>query len=82
MSPNGGGGWGYGVSTNDYSRTHGAQINLGDLTPYLTDVPVDKPLVAHKNAIHHVEINKLSLFSYQAYAVLLITVFLVCSVFL
>jgi hypothetical protein len=25
-----------GVSVNDYSFTHGAQINFGDLSPYLT----------------------------------------------
>jgi hypothetical protein len=39
MSPNAGGGgeWGSGgVSANEYSCTHGAQINFGDLTPYLT----------------------------------------------
>ncbi len=33
------GGWGeggYGVSANEYSRAHGAQINWGDPTPYLT----------------------------------------------
>ncbi len=27
-----------GVSANEYSRAHGAQINFGDLTPYLTYV--------------------------------------------
>ncbi len=31
-----GGGGGYGVSANEYSCAHGAQINFGDLTPYLT----------------------------------------------
>ncbi len=37
MSPNAGG-WGFcGVSANEYSCAHGAQINFGDLTPYLTD---------------------------------------------
>ncbi len=35
MSPNAGGG-GCGVSANEYSFAHGAQINFGDLTPYLT----------------------------------------------
>ncbi len=30
------GGGGYRVSANEYSCAHGAQINLGDLTPYLT----------------------------------------------
>jgi hypothetical protein len=36
MSPNAGG-WGVaGVSANEYSCAHGAQINFGDLTPYLT----------------------------------------------
>jgi hypothetical protein len=29
-------GGGFGVSANEYSCTHGAQINFGDLTPYLT----------------------------------------------
>jgi hypothetical protein len=29
-------GRGCGVSANEYSCTHGAQINVGDLTPYLT----------------------------------------------
>ncbi len=38
MSPNaGGGGKFFGVSANEYSCAHGAQINFGDLTPYLTD---------------------------------------------
>jgi hypothetical protein len=27
-----------GVSANEYSCAHGAQINVGDLTPYLTYV--------------------------------------------
>ncbi len=38
MSPNAGeGGGGVGaVTANDYSCAHGAQINFGDLTPYLT----------------------------------------------
>jgi hypothetical protein len=35
IAPNAGGG-GCGVSTNEYSCAHGAQINFGDLTPYLT----------------------------------------------
>jgi hypothetical protein len=26
----------WGVSANEYSCAHGAQINFGDLTPYLT----------------------------------------------
>jgi hypothetical protein len=30
------GGGGRGVSANEYSFTHGAQINFEDLTPYLT----------------------------------------------
>jgi len=34
MSPNAGGGCG--VSANKYSCAHGAQINFGDLSPYLT----------------------------------------------
>ncbi len=39
MNPNAGGGvWGScGVSANEYSCAHGAQINFGNLTPYLTD---------------------------------------------
>ncbi len=37
MSPNAeGGGGGYGVSANKYSCALRAQINFGDLTPYLT----------------------------------------------
>jgi hypothetical protein len=37
MSPNTGGGGGVaGVSANEYSCAHGAQINFGDLAPYLT----------------------------------------------
>jgi hypothetical protein len=42
MSPNAGGGrglrgegWGCGVSANEYNCAHEAQINFGDLTPYL-----------------------------------------------
>jgi hypothetical protein len=37
MSPNaeGGGGAGCGLSVNEYSCSYGAQINFGDLTPYL-----------------------------------------------
>ncbi len=36
MSSNAGCGEGVGVSANEYSCTHGAQISFGDLTPYLT----------------------------------------------
>jgi hypothetical protein len=36
MSPNAGGGGGCGVSADEYSCAHGAQISFGDLTPYLT----------------------------------------------
>jgi hypothetical protein len=36
MSPNAEGMEGYGVSANEYSCAHGAQINFEDLTPYLT----------------------------------------------
>jgi hypothetical protein len=36
MSPNPGG---CGVSANEYSYAQGAQINFGDLTPYLTNDP-------------------------------------------
>ncbi len=32
----GGESWSCGVSANEYSCAHGAQINFGDLTPYLT----------------------------------------------
>ncbi len=35
MSPNAGEG-GSGASANEYSCAHGAQINFGDVTPYLT----------------------------------------------
>jgi hypothetical protein len=53
MSPNAGGGeGGCGVSANEYSCAHGAQINFGHLTPYLTyaqDAPrvekIDQPRV-------------------------------------
>jgi len=38
MSPCGGGGE-CGVSVNDNSCTHRAQINFGDLTPYITYDP-------------------------------------------
>jgi hypothetical protein len=31
------GGGGCGVSAKEYSCAHGAQINFGDLTPYLTN---------------------------------------------
>ena len=30
------GGGGFGASADEYSCAHGAQINFGDLTPYLT----------------------------------------------
>ncbi len=30
------GGWGGGVSANEYSCAHGSPINFGDLTPYFT----------------------------------------------
>jgi hypothetical protein len=37
LSPNAGGGGSFGVSANEYVCTQeGAQINFGDLTPYLT----------------------------------------------
>ncbi len=36
MSPNAGGSAGSQLSANEYSCAHGAQINFGDLTPYLT----------------------------------------------
>jgi hypothetical protein len=39
MSPNVGGGGGCGVSANENICAHGAQINFGDLTPYLTYGP-------------------------------------------
>ncbi len=32
----GGMGWGFGVSANEYSCAHGAQINFGDQNPYFT----------------------------------------------
>jgi hypothetical protein len=34
--PKCGGGGGCGVSANEYSCKHGAQINFGDLTPYFS----------------------------------------------
>jgi hypothetical protein len=36
MSPNAGGEVGCGASDNEFSCAHRAQINFGDLTPYLT----------------------------------------------
>ncbi len=36
MTPHTGGGGDCGVSANEYSCTHGAQMNFGDLAPYLT----------------------------------------------
>ncbi len=36
MSPNAGGGLWTEVSANDYSSTHGAQINFADLTLFVT----------------------------------------------
>jgi hypothetical protein len=36
MSANAGGGGSCGVSANEYKLYTGAQINFGDLTPYLT----------------------------------------------
>ncbi len=36
MSPNAGGGGNCGVAAKEYSCGHGAQINFGDLTPYLS----------------------------------------------
>jgi hypothetical protein len=39
ISPNAGGGLRCLVSANEYSCAHGAQINFGDLTPYLTYAP-------------------------------------------
>jgi hypothetical protein len=38
MNPHAGGGGGCGVSDNEYSCAHGAPINFGDLTSYLTTV--------------------------------------------
>ncbi len=35
MRPNAGGGEGWGPSANEYSCAHGAQINFGDLSPYV-----------------------------------------------
>jgi len=37
-------GGGCGVSANEYSCAHGAQINFGDLTPYLNYVEKDLAL--------------------------------------
>jgi hypothetical protein len=34
MRPNAGVGWGCGVTANEYSCAHGAQINFGDLTSF------------------------------------------------
>jgi hypothetical protein len=54
MSPNAGGGGGVRVSAIEYSCARGAQINFGDLTPYLTYAwPTVFPV------IHRVAPNKL-----------------------
>jgi hypothetical protein len=53
MSPNAGGREGvvaaYGVLANEYKCAHGAQINFGDLTPYLTYAakPASAPSFLH-----------------------------------
>jgi hypothetical protein len=39
------GGGGYGVSADEYSCGHGAHINSGDLTRYLTYGPLLSPLL-------------------------------------
>jgi hypothetical protein len=41
-----------GVSANEYSGTHGAQINFGDLTPYLTYAP-ERSLIFLVNKIRN-----------------------------
>jgi hypothetical protein len=49
----GGGGEGYGVSVNEHSCAHGAQIIFGDLTPYLTYGPsLLLSTVIYTNIIH------------------------------
>jgi hypothetical protein len=46
------GGGSCGVSANEYSCTHGAQINFGDLTPYITYAPSLYPeAVRHEREI-------------------------------
>jgi hypothetical protein len=46
----GGGGASCGVSANEYSCAHGAQINFGDLTPYLTYAPLPPPRLSANTA--------------------------------
>ncbi len=51
--PKCGGGGGCGVSANEYSCAHGAQINFGDLTHYLTyELRSDPPVQYLNNRIH------------------------------
>jgi hypothetical protein len=40
MGVGGGGRGGFGVSANEHSCAHGAQINFGDLSPYLSYVVI------------------------------------------
>ncbi len=40
--------WGGGVSANEYSCAHGAQINFGDLTPYITYVLIILTMAENK----------------------------------
>jgi hypothetical protein len=50
MSPNAGGGGGdAGVSANEYSYTHRAQTNFGNLTPYVTYV-FNRKVLARKDS--------------------------------
>ncbi len=56
----GGGGAVGGVSANEYSCAHGAQINVGDLSPYLTD-----GLNPLQKSRHLYRIEKESLFSFS-----------------
>jgi hypothetical protein len=49
--PKCGGGYGCGVSANEYRCAHGAQINFGDLTPYLTYNTCYETPASRRNAL-------------------------------
>jgi hypothetical protein len=54
MCPNAGGGGSCGVSANEYSCAHGAQINFGDPTPYLTYDIYQQPIRLQKLYTHFI----------------------------
>ncbi len=68
MSPNAGEG-DYGTSANEYSCVHGAQINFGELTPYLTSGATEQSLGDTKVKFCHLfhENQKINLATYSFY---------------